>query len=412
MRTRVTLGIVVAIILVGFSLLHTQPGKPPMAERVDALIQQLGHEDFAKRQAASKELETIGEPALEPLRKAAATDANVESRKRAEQLIRLIEPKSLTLYSSLISPGLPLAEASGQVFAINIEAKVNAKGSGKGKIKLTTTPPNYDEFGDLVTGREVDQVDRSRKNDRAPIELECEFKYVTTGAVGRVNTSTIQRSLFRVTGPKITSSLMIASEGPGITSGRLLVVGKDGRVDYVVELTDPKRIQRDEVERALPPCHPGCFPAGTPVLVPNGVRRIETLQTGDTAITIGSDGKAKPAVIQKVFVSRNRLVEIRTNRGTLVTTEAQPLCLVDGKFRRSGDLKAGDRIWQWHDGQRVESTVRERAATGRTEQVFNLILGESAVFVAGDFLARGKPPATQTTEDHGLEHGTREKQLP
>ena len=32
-------------------------------------------------------------------------------------------------------------------------------------------------------------------------------------------------------------------------------------------------------------------------------------------------------------------------------------------------------------------------ATGREAQVFNLVLGEPVLFVAGGFLARGKPPA-------------------
>jgi hypothetical protein len=39
------------------------------------------------------------------------------------------------------------------------------------------------------------------------------------------------------------------------------------------------------------------------------------------------------------------------------------------------------------------AVVEAVAAAGREEPVFNLILGNSEVFVAGDFLARGKPPA-------------------
>ena len=109
--------------------------------------------------------------------------------------------------------------------------------------------------------------------------------------------------------------------------------------------------------------------------------------------TIGPDGRPAGGVVREVFTSKNQLVEVRTDNGTVVTTAAQPLCLVEGGFRKSGDLKAGDRVWQWRDGRRVETVVREVAATGKEAPVFNLILGDSAVFVAGGFLARGKPPA-------------------
>jgi hypothetical protein len=109
--------------------------------------------------------------------------------------------------------------------------------------------------------------------------------------------------------------------------------------------------------------------------------------------TIGPDGRAARGAVEKVFTTTNRLVEVRTDHGTAVTTDAQPFCLVDGAFRRAGELKAGHRIWQWRDGRRQEAVVREVVATGRNEQVFNLVLGDSAVFVAGGFLVRGKPPA-------------------
>src|SRR5262245_49977844 len=42
----------------------------PLADRVVRLIKQLGHEKYAKREQASKELEAIGAPALDALRQA------------------------------------------------------------------------------------------------------------------------------------------------------------------------------------------------------------------------------------------------------------------------------------------------------------------------------------------------------
>ena len=152
-------------------------------------------------------------------------------------------------------------------------------------------------------------------------------------------------------------------------------------------------------EVGLPiPCHPGCFPAGTLVRVPDGTKKIDLIRSGELVTTIGPDGRPGQGAVGMVFVSKNRLVEVRTDHGTAVTTDSQPLCLVGGGFRKSGDLKAGDRVWQWRDGRRAAATVREVAATGREETVYNLIIGDSAVFVAGNFLARGKPPAPAGAE--------------
>ena len=63
-----------------------------------------------------------------------------------------------------------------------------------------------------------------------------------------------------------------------------------------------------------------------------------------------------------------------------------------GGFRPAGELSPGDLIGRWEGGERRPARVRAVVPTGRETQVFNLVVGESAVFVAGGFLARGKPP--------------------
>ncbi|HEX4591483.1 MAG TPA: Hint domain-containing protein [Gemmataceae bacterium] len=297
------------------------------------------------------------------------------------------------LRSSIFSPGVPLPEAKRPVYAVGLDVQANAKGEGKGTLMLTVTPPNYDEYGDLVTGTEVDRVERKPRGEELPmVKLECRLKLEKVGFVGRVNTPPVQRALYAIEGPKIGSKLYFATTGSGLTSGRLLILGKDDRVEHVVELSELKPRRADE--EVLPvPCHPGCFPAGTLIRIPDGTKRIELIRAGDVVTTVGADGRAAQSKVETVFTSKNRLVEVRTDHGTAVTTEAQPLCLIAGGFRKAGDLKAGDRIWQWRDGRRAEAVIREVAATGRVETVYNLIVGDSVIFVAGDFLARGKPPA-------------------
>lgn len=61
------------------------------AQEVQRLIRQLGSQRFAERDAASKGLDKLGEDALDALRRAVATTADGEIRRRAEGLVRDIE---------------------------------------------------------------------------------------------------------------------------------------------------------------------------------------------------------------------------------------------------------------------------------------------------------------------------------
>ena len=60
----------------------------PNDKDIERLIKQLGSRDFRKREAARKELEAIGAPALDALRKAAVASEDLEIRRRTEQIIR------------------------------------------------------------------------------------------------------------------------------------------------------------------------------------------------------------------------------------------------------------------------------------------------------------------------------------
>jgi len=79
------------------------------AVRIDRLIEQLGSEVFAEREAATKALDRIGEPALKLLRKSSEDSDDAEIRRRAGQLVATIEPRvaearALAIRRSKISP--------------------------------------------------------------------------------------------------------------------------------------------------------------------------------------------------------------------------------------------------------------------------------------------------------------------
>jgi hypothetical protein len=145
--------------------------------------------------------------------------------------------------------------------------------------------------------------------------------------------------------------------------------------------------------RPQEPCHPGCFPAGTKIAVGSETKAIETIKVGDSINTISKDGKLSQGKVTFIFVTTNRLYEVRSDKGTLVTTETQPLSLASGVLRAAGELREGDQIARWVDGARSLVTVKEVVETKRYEPVYNLVLGEPTLFIANGYLARSKPPA-------------------
>jgi hypothetical protein len=297
------------------------------------------------------------------------------------------EKAPLELRSDTIIAGLPLPESVKGVYGFRLTAQVDKKGEGAGTLELNPNAPAYDELGLFVAGTNLPDV-----------KLECALKFVKKKKIMRPEAPRLgaplveeEWSLFEIGGPKITSRLFLATNEK--TSPRwalLLVHGKDGKVQFSVPVRDPGPPQ---------PCHPGCFPAGTPIRVSGGSQPIERVRVGDLVTTVGPDGVVASRKVASVFVTKNRLVELRTDGGSLVTTETQPIALVGGGVRAVGELKAGDRVYRWDGRERRIVTVRSVSPTGREERVFNLVLGDPAIFIADGFLVRSKPPAIAPAVD-------------
>ncbi len=488
------LGLVLLAVLGGQS---GQPQGEPTADRVARLVKQLGHKEYAKREAASKDLDALGEPALPALRKA-AKDGDAEVRRRATRIAAAITgriraaaakkdlerlqgtwytvavrykgtatgedrsdtityegtefvqrrnggvwsagtfaivdatadpkqieytvtegqskglhfrsiytldgddhqicsddgnnnrptqfsakagflrvtkrdpngPAEVQLGSDLLATDLRLAESRQAVRRVLVRVRP-ADGSA-GTLTLDPNAPRLDEFGDAVGGGKPSPL----------VKLNFTLKLVKKDRA---------RWLYEVRGPKVQSrlSLVVFRGAMPWGDGRLLVRDKDGGVRYAINLRLPQ-------QQFPPPCHPGCFPAGTLVRVPNGTRAIERIREGDLVTAIDAAGKLSPAKVAAVFVTRNRVLEVRAEGGTLVTTTTQPVALVRGGFRPAGELKPGDRIWRWVGGERRAAAVTAVTSADREAHVFNLVLGEPTGFVAGGFVVRSKPPAALT----------------
>lgn len=281
--------------------------------------------------------------------------------------------------------GIQLADSDKPVFRVILNGSVSPQGEGNGSLILDLTePPTYDEFGFIVAAAPI-----------LELKLDCKLKFVRSTT--RVYTTRVggpgsdkyeeQRedwSLYAITGPKIKTKLFLALPAEmRWPRGRLLIHGPDEKVKYSLDLLLPPQPE---------PCHPGCFPAGTPIRTPNGVTPIELVCAGNTVTTVSAEGQSGTSKVENVFITRNRLLEVRTAAGNLVTTETQPLALKQGGFRAAGELKAGDEIWRWFGNERRATAILGVAPTGQEAQVFNLVLGAPTTFIAGDFLARSKPP--------------------
>ncbi len=151
-----------------------------------------------------------------------------------------------------------------------------------------------------------------------------------------------------------------------------------------------------ESELHLEPCHPGCFPRGTPVETPQGRRAIESINAGDEVVAFRKSGERFTANVQSIFITDNRLWRVTTEAGELFTTETQPLCRATDETRPTGQLKAGDTILRWESGELTSVKVLSVAPTERRERVFNLVLGDCEAFIANGYLARSKPPIPST----------------
>ncbi len=94
MHSRPIRHVLVALLLgTGTVIPRDGTGTKPAPRRITELIMQLGDDDFAKREAASKALEAIGKPALGALQKAAASNEDLEIRSRAKSVLAAIAAK-------------------------------------------------------------------------------------------------------------------------------------------------------------------------------------------------------------------------------------------------------------------------------------------------------------------------------
>jgi|SRR5579884_2168990 len=102
--------------------------KKVSSAEINHLVDQLGDNDFAKRQQARKQLEAIGEPALGTLKKAAESSSDAEIRKTAKEIAEAIELKTSGLLRVFGKHG---DRVEGVAFSADAKKAVSASWDGK-----------------------------------------------------------------------------------------------------------------------------------------------------------------------------------------------------------------------------------------------------------------------------------------
>lgn len=92
MSSGILAGLAALLLLAGGAeTMAGEGGKETEAERIPRLIGQLGDDKVSKREAAEKELQAIGGPALAALQAAASGSDDTEVKKHAERLVAAIQ---------------------------------------------------------------------------------------------------------------------------------------------------------------------------------------------------------------------------------------------------------------------------------------------------------------------------------
>lgn len=125
------------------------------------------------------------------------------------------------------------------------------------------------------------------------------------------------------------------------------------------------------------------LPAGTEVLTLTGPVPIEKVKTGDKVLAF-SDDKLVQAEVRDLMEKKDRLLKIRTAKGSLSATLEHPLLTRYG-FTEARDLRKGDSVAVLEDGRRVWTKILSVKPAG-VAPVHNLSVAPPHTFIAGGFI--------------------------
>ena len=129
-------------------------------------------------------------------------------------------------------------------------------------------------------------------------------------------------------------------------------------------------------------CVTACFPAGTPIAVPDGFKNIEDIRVGDLVWSWNeeTDDLALKSVLQTMQHEVQELIELRIGAETIRTTPEHPF-VVDGAWLNAGHIAKGQTLLR-SDGQNVPvAEVVQYSTIGTT--VYNFEVSDWHTYLVG-----------------------------
>jgi hypothetical protein len=126
-----------------------------------------------------------------------------------------------------------------------------------------------------------------------------------------------------------------------------------------------------------------CFVAGTPLLTPDGEKRIEEFRPGDLILSRAEGNLRSPIVarqVEELFVRVAPIFEIRIGERIIQTTREHPFYVDGAGWTIAGELKPGDLLCS-HDGATVR--IDSVGDTGQVRTVYNLRVAEDHTYFVG-----------------------------
>jgi hypothetical protein len=162
---------------------------------------------------------------------------------------------------------------------------------------------------------------------------------------------------------------------PGETGGEVNL--EDQHLD---DLQESKVPGEAEVDPAI------CFPVGTPVSTPEGLRQIESIRAGELVYAFDFDSNTVAArkVTGLTRGATSNWVAIHVGQEVIRATGAHPFWVEElGEWVRAMELTAGVKL-RLQDGQLVEVRSVEFFALNAKEATFNLSIEEAENFFVGN----------------------------
>ena len=130
----------------------------------------------------------------------------------------------------------------------------------------------------------------------------------------------------------------------------------------------------------------GCFEQGTPVLVPGGVKAVDSIKPGDAVRLPGTSSFAASVY----SVEPGEYVELKAGPLSVRVTSAHPFAVKPGVYKEAASLKPGDILLTFENGCASSRTVSSILRVKSARPAYNLLVFPGGEYVAGGFVVHNK----------------------